>query len=143
MTDTQPINLEQAQTLDLAVELNKRYNKAHTYVISTAIFQRKAKRRQIVQHLKEGMKISKTDFVLGAAKIREHLVHDLWGEINKTPATSWMKPQLRRERLALIGDFAVMIATLPPSHRGTFTRILRSILPEDNPPQPLPSSRAR
>jgi len=131
MINTTQINLEPASTLDLALELENRYSKANYYVVSTALSFPMTKRRQIAAHIKTGSNIAKRDVQFGAMSIERDLVHDFWGEINKTP-------DARKERRAKISDFAIMVATLPPANRNTLKQILDRIAPPS--PTPVPQS---
>lgn len=126
-------NLEQATTLNLAMELEDRYSKANYYVVTTALCLPMTKRRQIAAHIKTGSNIAKRDVEFGMMSIKRDLVHDFWGEINKSP-------DARKERIAKISDFAVMVATLPPANRNTLRQILSRIAPFPTPvPQPSPA----
>ncbi len=125
-------NLEQTPTLDLAMELEDRYSKANYYVVSTALYLPMTKRRQIAAHIKTGANIAKSDVEFGAMSIKRDLAHDFWGEINRSP-------DARKERMAKISDFAVMVATLPPANRNRLKEILDRIAPPIPNPIPQPT----
>ena len=131
MIVTTQTNLEPATTFDLALELERRYSKANYYVVSAALCLPMSKRRQIAAHIKTGSNIAKRDIQFGALSIERDLVHDFWGEINKSP-------DARKERMAKISDFAVMVATLPPNGRSRLKEILDRIAPPT--PAPVPQS---
>ncbi|MBQ3696288.1 MAG: hypothetical protein II938_04945 [Alphaproteobacteria bacterium] len=128
MTDT----IKDTKTMDLALELEDRYSKANFYVLSTALYFPMKKRRQIAAHIKEGAKIAQNDIGYGMLAIKRDLMHDFWGEINK-------RPSARKERIAKISDFAVMVATLPPANRSKLKEILDRIAPSNPSPTPLPT----
>lgn len=87
-------------------------------------------RREVVQHIKEGMEEATfhKDISYGASEIYHNLIHDFWGLLKNNPKRAKKAKQT-------IGDFAMWAATQSPAHQSDIQNTLWNIVPEDIPEQ--------
>ena len=127
MTDTKTTDLTQVNTLQLAAELNNRYNKAYTYVISAAATYTPGKRQLIAEHIREDLKEAREDLKYGVIALHRSLETDFWDEL-KEPTQPGEQVSWKQTYLT---DFAVMMATMAtqPAYRKHVATILNAIDP--------------
>ena len=121
-------DLNKTNALEWASHFEKRSASSLSWLSTAAQKFPLEKRRQIVQHIKEGIEEADfhRDIMYGALQIRTYLTQDLWSDIKQTPI------QMQRVKQH-IEDVALFAATHSPANQGILQDMFFDLVPEDVP----------